>query len=140
MLVIRLCAGTHSVARTLKTGCVPAEAGLVSRLHDSAAALRLAPPRLFVSRSGKIPYCCGILRPAIVIPEDVAEESRLLGFCLKHELAHIVRRDLLCLFAAYLGCALCWFNPLVWLALRRLRDEAEAAADDLVLAHHPESG
>jgi TonB family protein len=37
--------------------------------------------------------------------------------------------------AAELTAALHWFNPLAWLALRRLRREREIACDDAVVAH-----
>jgi hypothetical protein len=49
-------------------------------------------------------------------------------------MAHIVRGDLPAMLAAQWTGILCWFNPLVWIAARILRDEAENAADDLVLS------
>ena len=52
---------------------------------------------------------------------------------LAHELAHIRRNDWLSQLSAELLRALYWFNPLVWLASRRLREESERACDDAVL-------
>jgi hypothetical protein len=52
---------------------------------------------------------------------------------LGHELAHIRRRDWLTHVAAELLRAAYWFNPLVWIACRRLRLESEQACDDAVL-------
>ena len=53
---------------------------------------------------------------------------------LVHELAHVQRRDGPVQLAARLVCIAYWFHPLVWLALARLRLEAERACDDRVLA------
>jgi hypothetical protein len=52
---------------------------------------------------------------------------------LHHELAHVVRGDWLTQLAAEILRAAYWFNPLTWMACRRLRDESEQAADDAVL-------
>ena len=51
-----------------------------------------------------------------------------------HELAHVRRCDSLSSLLGFLCCSVFWFNPLVWLCARKLRFEAEAAADDLVLS------
>jgi hypothetical protein len=60
-----------------------------------------------------------------------AERRRVV---LAHELAHVTRRDGLANLIGWLACALYWTNPLAWAAARRLRAEAERAADDHVLA------
>ena len=52
---------------------------------------------------------------------------------LLHELAHIRRRDCLVHCLAQAAFALHWCNPLMWMALARLRAERERACDDLVL-------
>jgi hypothetical protein len=52
---------------------------------------------------------------------------------LLHELAHIRRRDGFAQMLSLCACAIYWPNPLVWMGARRLRREAEMAADDAVL-------
>lgn len=76
------------------------------------------------------PMTWGVLRPVIVLPESAQGEKAIL----RHELAHVRRGDALVLVLAEITKALQWFNPLVWLAVRRLRAESERACDDAVVA------
>jgi len=52
---------------------------------------------------------------------------------LLHEVAHVKRWDFLANVVSQMIAAVYWFNPLVWVALRRMRAEREQACDDLVL-------
>ena len=82
-----------------------------------------------------MPMVCGVWRPLIVMPQSAkqwTEERRRV--VVLHELAHIKRRDCLTQALAHVVCAAYWFNPIVWLAARRLRAERERACDDFVLA------
>lgn len=74
-------------------------------------------------------------RPVIVLPNAARtwSEARLHAVVL-HERSHIRRRDGLALLVAQLVCALYWFQPLAWWALRALRRECELAADEDVIA------
>lgn len=81
------------------------------------------------------PGVWGILRPAVVLPEAVAEHlgEEELETVLLHELVHVGRRDNLWgNVQAALAC-LYWFHPLVWLVNRRLLEERELACDEKVL-------
>ena len=53
---------------------------------------------------------------------------------IRHERAHIQRRDWLWQSFAQVMTAIFWFHPLMWLAASQLRNEAEHAADDATLA------
>ena len=76
----------------------------------------------------------GVLRPRIIIPSAAADwpEDRV-RVVLRHEVAHIRRHDWLMHVAGELLRAVYWFNPLVWIACRRLLTESERACDDEVL-------
>jgi hypothetical protein len=50
-----------------------------------------------------------------------------------HELAHVKRGDILLNWVIIAVRSLHWFNPLVWLALRRLRADRELVCDAMVL-------
>jgi TonB family protein len=88
-----------------------------------------------VSDSIQTPMTWGAIRPVILLPayvEEWAEEQR--DVVIRHERAHIERRDWLWQAFAQVMTAAFWFHPLVWLALVQIRKEAEHAADDATLA------
>jgi len=76
----------------------------------------------------------GVFQPRIIVPADAASwTGDRIDVVLAHELAHIVRRDWALQILAEIVRAVYWFNPLVWITCRRLRDESEQACDDAVL-------
>lgn len=91
--------------------------------------------RLVASSRAVMPMTFGAVRPVVVLPGNAdAWTPELRRMVLLHELAHVRRRDMIVNVAAQVACAVYWFNPLMWVVSRRLRHEAERAADDLVLA------
>ena len=88
-----------------------------------------------VSESIQTPMTWGVLRPVILVPEYVEDWSaEQRDMVIRHERAHIERRDWLWQGFAQVMTAVFWFHPLVWLALVQIRKEAEHAADDATLA------
>jgi beta-lactamase regulating signal transducer with metallopeptidase domain len=83
----------------------------------------------------------GFVRPKVVIPSGARHwpEDRV-RIVLGHELAHIRRGDWLVQLAAEVLRSMYWFNPVLWIACRRLRLESEQACDDAVLEMGVESG
>jgi beta-lactamase regulating signal transducer with metallopeptidase domain len=80
------------------------------------------------------PVTWGVVRPVVLLPQkSLTWPYERLQAVLRHELAHVARRDSLSQMLARVASALYWPNPLVWLAARRLTSEAEMAADDAVL-------
>ncbi|QDT92191.1 M56 family metallopeptidase [Gimesia algae] len=89
---------------------------------------------LLCSDSTPVPVAVGILRPAIVLPTGYGKWSEdRLRIVLLHEQAHIERCDVFAQSIAQFACIFYWFNPLIWLAARRMRLERELACDDAVL-------
>lgn len=81
------------------------------------------------------PVTWGLLRPVVLFPTAAATwPASKRAAALAHERAHIARRDWAVHMGAWAVCVLFWFHPAVWLARRRLAQEAEHAADDAVLA------
>jgi len=93
------------------------------------------PVRLRVGEKGARPVVCGLFRPVIVVPRNLAPTlgSRHLRDVLFHELGHIKRRDLWVNFVQNILQVLYFYNPLLLVinaTIRRLRDEA---TDETVL-------
>lgn len=92
------------------------------------------PIRLLRSPAAKAPFSMGrtIGVRVTVLPERdyTAEELR---FIFRHELCHIQRKDVdTKIFLAFCQ-ALCWFNPLVWAAIRKASADLELSCDEQVL-------
>lgn len=93
------------------------------------------PIRLMESRKVSIPLAVGWLRPVILVPpEFVSWDPSKQKLVLLHEIAHIKRGDVFSALLSHMASILNWFNPLVWVAMRRLYVEREKACDDYVLA------
>ncbi|HEY7285427.1 MAG TPA: M56 family metallopeptidase [Vicinamibacterales bacterium] len=90
--------------------------------------------RLLQSDHASLLVTWGWQRPTIVLPAPAtAWSEERVRLVLAHEFAHIARSDWIVQVSAEALRAICWFNPLMWLACRRLRDESERACDDVVL-------
>jgi uncharacterized protein (TIGR03435 family) len=109
------------------------------RLRKESEAVTDAdlPRHVRLRRNGAIgaPVTWGIVRPIILVParfEELPAECRDAVLC--HELAHIQAHDFLMRSLAEIARALIWFQPLMWIAWRQLREEQELACDNRVLA------
>lgn len=91
---------------------------------------------LWESYGVESPVAFGLVRPRLVLPAALADrldEEQLTDiFC--HELAHIRRYDIAVNWLAAALRALHWFNPLVWLGLRRMQEDQELSCDAMALA------
>ena len=104
----------------------------VALLAKCGAARRV---RLWRNDAIGAPVTWGIVRPVILVPagfEELPAESR--DAVIRHELAHIQAHDFLMRGLAEIARALIWFQPLVWIVWRQLREEQELACDNRVLA------
>lgn len=90
--------------------------------------------RLLREPAATVPMTWGIFHPVILLPaESDGWESERRRVVLAHELAHVRRWDALTQWIAHVALVVYWFNPLVWMAARKLREEREHACDDAVL-------
>lgn len=104
-------------------------------LNELANGVRTKPPVLLLHDELAGPVTCGVLRPAIILPPSaVGWSGAHLANALVHELEHVRRHDWALHLLSRAVCAIYWFHPLAWIALRAQRLAAEQASDDAVLA------
>ena len=68
----------------------------------------------------------------VVLPEK-AYSPEELALIFRHELIHIGRQDAWSKFFLAFCAAMCWFDPLMWLAMGRSADDLELSCDEAVL-------
>ncbi|HYW73752.1 MAG TPA: M56 family metallopeptidase [Pyrinomonadaceae bacterium] len=138
-LLIRL-ACALVLAYRLADGCTHArgQLALLAREIQAELGIKRRTSILIGKKENALPgpLTIGALRPLILLPKeaDVWPEERLRTTLL-HEFSHIRRNDFIWQVLARLGCAIYWFNPLIWFAARSLYAESEQAADDAVITN-----
>jgi beta-lactamase regulating signal transducer with metallopeptidase domain len=126
---------TTAIVRRVARGAVPADDRLVAVARATAAEIGLERPvRILLSGRVMTGVTTGCADPAVILPSaSTAWSEERLRLVLSHELAHVKRRDGWIELLAHTATVLHWFNPLAWLAVRRLRIERERDCDNAVL-------
>ncbi|MDH4197088.1 MAG: M56 family metallopeptidase [Candidatus Aminicenantes bacterium] len=134
-LLLRLAVGLGKAMRLTKEGQTVDEPVWRVFFARCLSAVRLRRKvRLKSHPEVSVPLTWGVRKPVVLIPaghREWTDEQRAAA--LVHELCHVKRADFLALILVRLSLAVFWFNPLCWLALRRLKKEQEKACDELVL-------
>ncbi|MEX2130412.1 MAG: M56 family metallopeptidase [Pseudohongiellaceae bacterium] len=80
------------------------------------------------------PLSFGVFAPQIILPTQAESWSAsVVADVLIHELCHIRRLDWPSMVFSYLVASVYWLNPLVWLVLKKINNEAENSCDTAVL-------
>ena len=69
----------------------------------------------------------------LYLPAHQDYAPREMKMVFDHELHHIRRRDTHTKFFLKFCCALGWFHPFVWIAVRRAEEDLELSCDEIVL-------
>ncbi|MBE6784707.1 MAG: M56 family metallopeptidase [Ruminococcaceae bacterium] len=81
--------------------------------------------------SVKSPFILGVFHPRIYLPSDMDEQTAEL--VLRHERAHLKRRDHLWKPFGFVLLSIYWFNPVLWLSYILLCRDIELACDEKVI-------
>lgn len=135
LVLARLLASMFRIRRLARAANRVNEISWISLSQSVAAKLGLRNSiELLKSEKVALPMTWGAWRSVVMLPADADQwPHECRSIVLLHEMAHVKRRDCLTQNLAQLACALYWFNPLVWMAARKLHVERELACDDQVL-------
>ena len=128
LLALYLLVGFFCITRSFRAAKIaPGDeiSALLARFHISRA------PNICQTKSRRAPLSFGVLRPTVLLPEDLGGEAFTL--VLAHELAHVKARD--CLKKLLFAACLClhWYNPLVWRMVKAAGEDLELSCDEAVL-------
>ncbi|MFC3750535.1 M56 family metallopeptidase [Paenibacillus sp. GCM10012306] len=124
------------MARLRKQLLPVSDPGVLAVLDEARRNFKIAKNiPLYTGHSTLSPYLSGLLRPWIYIPEQAIHQmdASQLYHILAHELAHYKRKDMLWNYLGSLAAAIHWPNPLIWVAMRRMKADRELACDAYVL-------
>lgn len=83
------------------------------------------------------PFILGVIRPRIYLPSGLDEKTK--KYVLKHETAHLGRKDYLWKPLGFLVLSVYWFQPLCWAAYILMCVDIEYACDEKVIKGEKES-
>lgn len=123
--------------RTLEKSALPLQNQKVRRLYhrclEEMGIHRDIP--VYSTAFLKSPIIVGLLKPCIYLPihliSDYDESD--MRYMLLHELQHYKHHDAIANYLMNLAGVVYWFNPLVWYALKEMRNDREVACDTSVL-------
>jgi beta-lactamase regulating signal transducer with metallopeptidase domain len=102
-----------------------------ARPVDLTQSAGIATIPVFETSAVDRPVQVGVIRPRLLVPASLLQglTEDEWSHVLLHEGSHARHRDLTVLWLVQTVCAFYWFNPAVWLALTRLSEARELAAD-----------
>jgi bla regulator protein BlaR1 len=97
----------------------------INRPIALAQSCNLATPTLF-----------GFVKPQLIMPQTILNSLNddQLQHVFLHELAHSKRNDIEVNWFMHVLLIIHWFNPVLWYAYRRMREDQEIASDALALS------
>ena len=106
----------------------------IVNVHRAASRIQRE-VRISTCLSIQMPMVIGFFNPHILLPAHMAGEldHKYLEPILLHEICHIKRNDILKSYIYIAAKAFHWFNPLVWVGIRKMKEDMEFACDQRVL-------
>ena len=93
------------------------------------ASVKIA-PRVYECDDISDSFILGTIAPKVYLSSELSEEAR--EYILKHEFAHLSRRDHIWKPLGFVILSVYWFNPLCWIAYILLCRDIEYACDEKV--------
>lgn len=136
LMLIRLIQSIYHF-RAIKKSALPLQNPAVNRLYQNCLAemqLKKSIP-IYSTAFLRSPIIAGLLKPCIYLPIHLISDynENDMKFMLLHELGHYKYKDALANYFMNVVGVLYWFHPLVWYALKEMKNDREVACDTTVL-------
>ena len=134
-LLYILCVNILMMAKLKKCSICERE-DLIEILEAEKSRLKVnSKVKIIYSNYSKSPAVYGMIRPKILIPEELIDKltPEEFRFVFSHELTHIKNQDLAVNTLLMFVKAIYWFNPLIWYSLNQIKQDCEIACDAGVL-------
>jgi bla regulator protein blaR1 len=133
---VTLARALHRLVRFRRFLITPENGRLAWHLGNACEALGMRPDvPVRESALAPTPLSLGLIRPLVVLPRGLAPSltDEQLRLVLRHEAAHIRRRDHWVAILQQLASVLYWWNPLLWMVNTRLARLREHICDDIAV-------
>lgn len=121
----------------IKKSALPLQNPTVNRLYQNCLTeMQLKKPiPIYSTAFLRSPIIAGLLKPCIYLPIHLISDynENDMKFMLLHELGHYKYKDALANYFMNVVGVLYWFHPLVWYALKEMKNDREVACDTTVL-------
>ncbi len=121
----------------IKKSALPLQNPTVNRLYQNCLTeMQLKKPiPIYSTAFLRSPIIAGLLKPCIYLPIHLISDynENDMKFMLLHELGHYKYKDALENYFMNVVGVLYWFHPLVWYALKEMKNDREVACDTTVL-------
>lgn len=119
----------------VRTAAVTAGDDIVRRCTVLAERMGVRVPAVLESPFVGSPFIAGIVKPAILLPENCGRVDMIGDDVLLHELAHLARWDCFWSMLGKIGNVIIPFQPLLRLLQREIDDTSDLVCDDYVLKY-----
>lgn len=124
--------------RSLKRSALPLQNATIYKLYKQCLSeMKLTRTNIPIYSTAflKTPIITGIFKPGIYMPIHLISDYHEtdVRYILLHELQHYKHKDSLANYLMILTAILYWFNPIIWYALKEMRNDREIACDTSVL-------
>ena len=124
--------------RSLKRSALPLQNTTIYKLYKQCLSeMKLTRTNIPIYSTAflKTPIITGIFKTRIYMPIHLISDYHEtdVRYILLHELQHYKHKDSLANYLMILTAILYWFNPIIWYALKEMRNDREIACDTSVL-------
>jgi len=90
---------------------------------------------LMITKHVNSPSLLGFIHPRLLLPIGIGQTFSLeqINHIFLHELLHFRRKDIMINWLTQVLVIIHWFNPLIWYAFYRMREDQEIACDALAM-------